>query len=171
MKKFVSTFVFAMMMGLGLGSAVQANGRDVDAQGSMFGVWDAGKVKRVEATLTAAPMGAKPFVLKYENKTVTSHAHKVIRSHGRPVLYVVFVEGDKAYLLRGSYIRGSNKAVYWGDIYKRIPHPAAQSLELLDSAVEELEAFDDGLESPMGNPPAKVWSHKGGFAFKAAVGS
>ena len=142
-----------------LALAGTAKAGSVEAPGKVFYVDDAGVLVKRDVTLTVPERGEGEVGLSSSKWTASTSRFFTAKYHGRTVFYVVFDDvGPKhnSLLLRGTYLRGSNLASYWGDMYTG--HcPEGSSLE---SCVNI--AHHQGQ---------KHWDHAGGFYFKAPVNS
>jgi hypothetical protein len=134
----------------------------VDAPGHVFYKVKEGALVKRDVTLTVPPCGEGELVLSAEGwKASTTHffTNEVA---GRVIFTAVFIKpfgehSESSLIITGSYMRGTNKAVYWGDMYKTKTEVEPGTIALLKS-----------------DPSAALGSHNfqhvGGFKFKADIG-
>lgn len=143
----------------------------VVAPGGVFYKMPSGEMVLRDASLEVPARGEGKVILRSGLIEMTAHGFKTIHSHGRAVFYVVFLNPpgapeNTAVLYRGSYLRGSNAANYWGDVFIRTFSASGELSDLtknpgVDSLVSDFEAsHHDGQE----------WAHGGGFWFNAKIG-
>ena len=137
--------------------AGSAKAGNVAAPGAVFYVDATGELVKREVTLTVPEKGQGEVSLSSAKWSASTTRFLTTKYHGRTVFYVVFDDvgpKHKSLLLRGTYLRGSNLAAYWGDLYTG--HcPEGVSLESCATA-----------EGAAGR---RHWDHVGGFHFKAPV--
>ncbi len=156
----LTSIVKAMVIGpvLALTLAGAAKAESVAAPGKVFYVNNNGELVKRELTLTVPARGEGEITLGNDNWSASSNRFFTAKYHGRTVFYVIFSDvgpNHKEMLLRGTYLRGTNLAAYWGDVY--FGHCAeGQSLE----ACANTQDHHQGRQH---------WDHVGGFAFKAPV--
>jgi len=157
--------VFAFILGFGLCAGVgHAEGGVVTATGKVFYKNEAGEIVKREATLTVPVKGEGEIVLASGQWSASTSDFFTVHRHGHKIFYVVFRNvgeqfAHKPVLLRGSYLRGSNLAAYWGDLFVGACPPALSVRACAEASEGEGEASWHAR-----------WSHVGGFAFKAPVG-
>jgi hypothetical protein len=129
----------------------------VTAPGAVFYIDAAGELVKRDVTLTVPVQGQGEVSLSSAKWSASTTRFLTTKYHGRTVFYVVFDDvgpKHKSLLLRGTYLRGSNLAAYWGDMYTG--HcPEGVSLESCAPA--------------QGAGGHRHWDHVGGFHFKAPV--
>ncbi len=138
----------------------------VEVPGKVIYKMPSGELVRRDVSLDVPPRGQGKVVWKTANYRVESHAFKTKKHLGRTIFSVLFLnvpgapEGT-AMALVGSYLRGSNEVIYYGDVYgKHISNQseAEQNPEgLLDELLKSHETLDHGDE--------KDWHYAGGFKF------
>ncbi|NBQ53244.1 MAG: hypothetical protein EBU49_06665 [Proteobacteria bacterium] len=143
----------------------------VVAQGGVFYKMPSGEMVLRDATLEVPARGEGNVILRSGLIEMTAHGFKTVHSHGRAIFNVVFLNPpgapeNTAVLYRGSYLRGSNAANFWGDVFIRTFSTSAALSALtknpgVDALVSDFEnSNDDGQE----------WKHGGGFWFNAKIG-
>lgn len=134
----------------------------VDAPGHVFYKGKEGALVKRDVTLTVPPRGEGELVLSAENwKASTTHFFSY-ETAGRIVFTAVFIKpfaghSESSLVLTGSYLRGTNKAVYWGDMYKTKTEIAPHMISFLKTSPE----------IALGS---HYFTHAGGFKFKADIG-
>ena len=133
----------------------------VDAPGHVFYKDKEGAMVKRDVTLSVPPCGEGELVLSAGDwKAATTHFF-TYEAAGRVVFTAVFIKpfpshSETSLVLTGSYMRGTNKAVYWGDMFKTHEEIKAPMMSLLKT-----------------NPEMALGSthfhHVGGFKFKAEV--
>ncbi len=167
---------FALAIAIAGNSALAATGGNgsVVADGGVFYKMPSGELITREASLEVPARGQGDVILRSGDYSLTAHGFKSVHKGDRVVFYVVFVNPpgapeNFAVIYRGSYLRGSNGAKYWGDVYtKQFEKPedlaGMTSASGIDNFLGDLEMTSDG-----GNHH-KPWHHAGGFWFAAKVG-
>jgi hypothetical protein len=172
-KGFLRGFIVAAATTIALAgnSAMAADGTagSVVANGGVFYKMPSGELITRDASLEVPARGQGDVILRSGDYTLTAHGFKTVHKGDRTVFYVVFVNPpgapeNFAVTYRGSYLRGSNGAKYWGDVFTKQFEKTGELADLLknpgvDSLVGDLE-LDHG----------KPWHHAGGFWFAAKVG-
>lgn len=167
MVPLVASAVLACCLGATALQAEPSTG-SVVAGGAVFYKMPAGELVTREVTLEVPARGQGNVILRGDSLEMIAHGFKTVRSHGRSVFYVVFLDppgapANTAVVYRGSYIRGAGKAVYWGDVFTKTFSTSGSLSDLtknpgIESFVYDLETSpEDGSE----------WRHNGGFWFKA----
>ena len=132
------------------------------ADGKIFYKKSSGELVKRAVSIVVPPRGEGEVVLKFGDKELSTPYFKTKTYHGRTVFVVAFkkpeafsedLAGNGALVMKGSYMRGSNMAVYYGDLY--LVKKASQ--ELMEYGLE----FDSHGET--------TFSHLGGFAFKKVI--
>ncbi len=95
----------------------------VNADGKFFYRMPEGELVKRDASLFVPAMGMGKVVLTMGDYTLESHAFKVVKKRGETKFFVLFLNPPMApentvMMLKGTYLRGSNKAVYYGNVYK-----------------------------------------------------
>jgi hypothetical protein len=154
--KFLITVMF---LSLGIG---QAYGFSIDANGVLFyQKGEGGEIAVRNMTLSVPPRGEGSITLSSQNSPFDLETERFFskKKKGRTVFYVVF-EGlrqpgtqgpGSTMVLKGTYLRGSNKALYYGNVYKK------------KGGLSEKEMSDQYLSSLRG------FKYGGGFKFEAPV--
>lgn len=138
------------------------------AQGGVFYKMPDGSLLTRDASLEVPARGQGNVVLRSGSVEFVAHGFKTVHSRGRAVFYVAFINPvgapeNTAVIFRGSYIRGGDKATYWGDVFTKTYDDNGELSDLtqtpgIDAFVADFEASSlDGSE----------WRHSGGFWFKA----
>ena len=160
----IKGMVFGSALALTLASTAKAE--SVAAPGKVFYVSNNGELVKRELTLTVPARGEGEVTLGNDNWSASSSRFFTAKYHGRTVFYVVFNDvgpNHKQMLLRGSYIRGTNLAAYWGDVY--FGHcPEGQSVQSCANTQDHQQDHQDDHKHG-----GQHWDHVGGFAFKAPV--
>lgn len=95
----------------------------VDVPGKIFYVDGAGKLVKRAVTIDVPARGEGKVVLKGKRIRWESDSFTSTTVHGQKVFSVVFTpewEGKKKYIkFVGTYLKGSNKLVYYGSFYKK----------------------------------------------------
>jgi hypothetical protein len=122
-----------------------ANAQVIAAPGGVFYKLNGAIVER-DATLLLPARGQGDITLQYTDGALVTDTFSYRQENGRTVFYVVFKNIAEApgmeMAFMGTYIRGSNLAVYYGDIYTRAA------------------GFTD---------PHEGWNHAGGFKFSTQI--
>ena len=106
---------------------------NVEAEGVIIAKTDDGLLEQTEASLSLPPMGRGDLFLKIPgHPDIKAERFFSHRKNGRVVFYVIFNapairevgvniplerENEKFIVFRGTYTRGSNLALYYGDIF------------------------------------------------------
>ncbi|NDE15174.1 hypothetical protein EBZ80_09630 [bacterium] len=176
LKGFLGSFALAIAIaGNGALAATHENGAgSVIADGGVFYKMPSGELITRDASLEVPARGQGDVILRSGDHALTAHGFKSVHKGDRIVFYVVFLNPpgapeNFAVIYRGSYLRGSNGAKYWGDFYtKQFDKPedlaGMASASGIDNFLSDLETTGQG-----GNDH-KPWHHGGGFWFAAKVG-
>lgn len=154
MKKLMNIcFVVSSLFAAGLASAVEVAGNFVYKM-------PAGELVVRDAVLDVPPRGQGSVVLKYAGTSVSSDKFRTRESHGRTIFEVLFMNppgppANTAVVLTGSYIRGTNAVIYYGDVYFKTVSESEQAGLDFENA--------DFLGDHGG------WSHAAGFQFNTLV--
>lgn len=130
---------------LSIASPALALAQQIETTGKIFYLKE-GKIVERDATLSVPSRGQGKVQLRTENVTLTAHSFTSRKANGSTIFYVLFKNipmggGENTEMaLKGTYLRGENKAVYYGDIFKRTG------------------TFTD---------PQEGWFHGGGFSFSS----
>jgi hypothetical protein len=97
----------------------------IEAPGQVFYKMPSGEIVNRDVSLVVPMKGEGDVFLKYGAHEVKAEKFWTEHSSGRAVFYVSFVNPPGApenttVLFRGSYIRGTNRALYYGDMFKKI---------------------------------------------------
>lgn len=151
--------------------AAGTGGGSVVAEGGVFYKMPSGELINRDASLEVPARGQGDVILRSGDLALTAHGFKTAHKGDRTIFYVVFLDPpgapeNTAIVYRGSYLRGSNGAKYWGDVFTKHFEKTGELADLLknpgvDSLVYDLEI--DGNDG-------QAWHHAGGFWFKATVG-
>jgi hypothetical protein len=140
----------------------------VTAQGAVFYKMPAGELVKREASLEVPARGQGDVILRSGSLELKAHGFKTVRKHGRAVFYVVFLNPpgapeNTAVVYRGSYLRGSNAAKYWGDVFSK-----SYRAEDLSNPAKTTDSLINDLEN--GQNSDTEWRHSGGFWFGVEIG-
>ncbi len=135
----------------------------VEAPGKVFYKMPNGEIVKREVSLVVPAMGAGEVVLKYGNKSVSTSHFKTVKRLGRTNFIVAFKDAPGApagavAVFTGSYLRGTNAALYYGDIYS-VTRSGNEEVEL--DALLDLDADTD--------TDSTKHSYAGGFSFKSVI--
>ncbi len=142
--------------------AAPACGDSVTAAGKVFYVVPEGNMVAREVSLSVPACGQGAVVISSASGwSVETEAFFVKKIHDRTIFYVAFQDpmGDDAHkflLFKGTYLRGTNVAGYWGDMYD-VVLPEGK-IETPADAEKLAKMEEDGSVH-----------HIGGFAFHAGV--
>ncbi len=159
MLRAICTAFFLMFAG----SAMAVD--SVEAPGKIFYKMPSGEIVKRQAALVVPARGEGDVVLKVGDHEKVAHHFFSTHKNGRVIFYVVFVrdhelEEGYAKVFRGTYLRGTNKAIYYGDIFK-----VRSEGHRNDELVNELEdSMEEGDEHPHHDA-----TYLGGFKFKALI--
>jgi len=135
----------------------------VEVPGKVIYKMPSGELVRRDVTLDVPPRGQGKVVWKTANYRVESHAFKTKKHLGRTIFSVLFLnvpgapEGT-AMALVGSYLRGSNEVIYYGDVYgKHVEADASTNPEIMLDELLTTSTLEHGDE--------KDWHYAGGFKF------
>lgn len=112
-----------MMVGvLFIATHAQAARADVLADGFVTYKHPNGELVNRECSLSVPAMGVGQVKLKCGVHEMITSEFDTTRRHGRIIFSVIFRDIDgapegSASKYRGSYLRGSNQAIYYGDVY------------------------------------------------------
>lgn len=157
--KILTSFLFlAPLQAMGGTSPLEAG---VEAPGHVFYKTPDGALVKRELTLTVPPRGEGEITLSTATwRASTSHFFSKEVAGGIEFT-VVFAKpfpehSESSLVLTGSYMRGTNAAVYWGDLYKTKKPLTDQMIRLLE--IPQLMTRS-----------APFLRHVGGFKFKAEI--
>ncbi len=133
----------------------------VEAPGKVFYKMPNGEIVKREVSLVVPAMGAGEVVLKYGSKSVSTSHFKTVKSLGRTNFIVAFKDAPGApagavAVFTGSYLRGTNAALYYGDIY---------SVTRSGNEADDLDALLD-LDADTDSTKRR---YAGGFSFKSVI--
>ena len=157
----------ALVLGIALSSTLA---QAAEVPGKVIYKMPSGELVRRDVTLDVPPRGEGKVVWKTANYRVESHAFKTKKHLGRTIFSVLFLnvpgapEGT-AMALVGSYLRGSNEVIYYGDIYGKHLEGDSSGNSSPDSMLDELlqsATFQHEGESD--------WHYAGGFKFGKSIG-
>ena len=132
-----------------MSSTVQSQGRLVEADGKIFFKNNQGVIEKFDAALNVPRKGEGEITLRVGDKIYSTPNFSIRKRSGRTILYVVFEKNkqlfghSKKVVFKGTYVRGSNLAVYYGDFFT----PVHKKMK------------KDG-------PHKREYRYLGGFAFK-----
>ena len=112
--------------GLVLGSFfISMAAQAVEVPGKVIYKMPAGELVRRDVALDVPPRGEGKVIWKTAHHTLESHAFKTKKHLGRTIFSVVFLNvpgapKNTAMALVGTYLRGTNEVIYYGDIYSKI---------------------------------------------------
>jgi len=113
------------------------------ADGGVFFKTGQGDIAKYAATLFVPTQGVGNAQLTIGDKKAASHGFRVEEQNGRSIFTVVFLDplhtGKRvAYFLRGTYLRGTNVALYYGDIFAKGYQRGEEDTLTADRATTEL---------------------------------
>ena len=139
----------------------------VEVPGKVIYKMPSGELVRRDVTLDVPPRGQGKVVWKTANYRVESHAFKTKKHLGRTIFSVLFLDvpgapEGTAMALVGSYLRGSNEVIYYGDVYgKHVEAAAISNPEAMLDEVLSVTTLDHEGE--------KDWHYAGGFKFNKEI--
>lgn len=118
---------------------------NVEAPGKVFYKMPSGEIVERKVSLQVPARGEGKVVLKWASGELPAESFSTRKENGRTIFYVRFTNVPHAptgtvMVFKGTYSRGSNLALYYGDIFVR------------------------GSEHP-----EREWNYIGGFEFKAEI--
>jgi hypothetical protein len=160
-KQLISLFALFITASF-LGSAAMA----AEVPGKVFYKMPSGEMVKREVTLDVPARGQGKVIFKSANHSLESHAFKTKKTHGRTIFSVLFLDPPgapehTAMVLTGTYMRGTNYVVYYGDVYSKIYEGDKQSLNGDQMLDEVMTAHDESQSSTT----ADDWTFSGGFKF------
>jgi len=150
-----------------LSTAALAN---VTATGKVFYKMPGGELIKRDATLTVPSRGQGKVVLRSGNNIkMESTRFRSISANGRTVFQVMFVNPpgapeNTASVFSGTYTRGRNAAVYFGDFFGRSWSSSDDMMNAIGDFGQDAES--EAIMSAFG-PTDDAWQWAGGFGFKA----
>jgi hypothetical protein len=159
MSKILASLVFlAPLQAMGGTAPLDAG---VVAPGHVFYKAPDGALVKRELNLTVPPRGEGEITLSTDRWSASTSHFFSKEVAGGIEFTVVFVKpfpehSESSLVLTGSYMRGSNAAVYWGDLYKT-------KTALTDPMIRLLEI------TQLSPRVAPFLRHVGGFKFKADI--
>jgi hypothetical protein len=139
-----------------------AAAQSVDAPGNIFYQMPSGEIVTRDATLRVPARGIGNVELIASGGSFVAERFFSREANGRTVFYVVFAdypgasEDDRA-VYRGTYVRGSNLALYYGDVFVT-DHRNCET----DAAIESLFGADSAAEFDDA-------TYVAGFSFSATI--
>lgn len=129
----------------------------VEVGGRFIYKMPAGELVLRDATLDVPPRGQGKVVLKYSLGSIESDKFRHKTVNNRTVFQVLFMNppgapANSAMVLSGTYMRGTNGVIYFGDVYGKVLSDDSDHLKTLQ-AFDALAAHHEG------------WNHAGGFEF------
>lgn len=120
MKRLMSV-LFAAVLFLGLDVHAAAG---VEAKGHTLYKMPTGELVNREVSLFVPAKGQGKVLLKFQGGEIEAKSFSTREARGRTVFYVQFEDVPLApkgtdMLFKGTYLRGTNEAVYYGDIFGR----------------------------------------------------
>lgn len=169
MKNLSHRFVLIVLSVMSWSFAASA----VEVPGQVFYKMPTGDLVFRDVTLDVPPMGRGKVIFKSEHYNIESHGFKTIKSHGKITFAVVFLNppgapANTAMALVGSYIRGSNHVMYFGDVYAK-QYEAGATSEDMAKLLEG--AFDASTSREDNSQDEHPWTFAGGFRFEAPCGN
>lgn len=131
----------------------------VEAPGYVFYKLPSGELVKRETTLVVPARGQGDVVLRSETRTTTASRFWTETSAGKTTFHVQFnnppgAPENTVLLFKGTYLRGTNKALYYGDVYKKSGAETSQ---------------DDHHRHGRHHRRHKDFTYAGGFFFKTAA--
>ena len=139
----------------------------VTAPGKVFYKTENGELVKRQMSLFVPERGEGNVVLSSENHTFETDQFFTVESKGRTVFYLIFPDPNHENhkkVFRGTYLRGSNAAVYYGDMYMAYcNHDEDGEEELLNA-----ESIEAAILSNSDDDEHQA-HYLGGFAFKSMI--
>lgn len=137
-----------------------------EVPGKVFYKMPSGEMVKREVKLDVPARGQGKVIFKTTNHNLESHAFKTKKAHGRTIFSVLFLDPPgapehTAMVLTGTYMRGTNYVVYYGDIYSKTYDGDKQSLQGEQMLDDVLAAHDDATSTASQDD----WKFSGGFKF------
>lgn len=147
--------------------ATSAHAQSIVAQGKVVYKMPSGEIVFRNASLEVPSRGQGDVILRSGDFELKSHAFKSHEQNGRIVFNVIFLNPPGApentvALYKGTYLRGSNLAMYYGDAFTGTYTDEQKAIQVLNS----LKA-----ETPLLETSHPELTYAAGFQFSAAVGS
>ena len=112
----------SLIIVLSLFFSLSAFSQNVEVEGKIFYKYPDGDLVKRDVTLSVPPRGQGEVILKGNGFEWATTDFGSYEKHGKQVFYAKFnVEWngkESDVILRGSYLRGNNMIVYYGDVYK-----------------------------------------------------
>jgi hypothetical protein len=114
----------ALTFSLLLSSAAMAAG-SVEATGKVFYKKPSGEIVQREMSLEVPSRGQGQVVLKWESGSLVADSFSSRQESGRTIFYVLFrnvpfAPAGTEMAFKGTYSRGTNVALYYGDLFSRL---------------------------------------------------
>lgn len=124
-----------------------------------------GELVRRDVTLDVPPRGEGKVIWKTANYRVESHAFKTKKHLGKTIFSVLFLDvpgapEGTAMALVGTYLRGSNEVIYYGDVYGKHMDESPTSQDQADRLLDEVLG-----QTSFQHDDNKDWHFAGGFKF------
>jgi hypothetical protein len=134
----------------------------VEVKGAVTYKMPQGQLVNRDVILDVPPMGQGKVKWISNGKVSESHSFRTRKVNNRVIFEVLFVNPvgappETAMALSGSYLRGTNGVIYYGDFYGR---KIAKDADF--AAVEAEWSSSDGIFEQSN---ASEWTHGGGFMF------
>ncbi len=129
----------------------------VDVNGHVVYKMPSGELVNREVVLDVPPRGQGKVIWKTSSHQLESEHFRTRHVNGRVIFEVLFknppgAPANTMMALTGTYQRGSNGVIYYGDIYASKPRPNGGSPADPDKALDDLTAQDR-------------WKYSAGFMF------
>ncbi len=141
---------------------VAGNAYSVEVKGAVTYKMPQGELVSRNVSLDVPPMGQGKVKWISNGKVSESHSFKTKKFNNRVVFEVLFLnpEGappNTAMAISGSYLRGTNGVIYYGDVYGRSINEDGN----FDDSIESFNVSDASFEMDAN----RKWMHAGGFMF------
>jgi hypothetical protein len=134
----------------------------VETNGKVFYKMPNGELVKREVTLILPSKGEGDVILRSGDHEVVAHHYFSKEKNGRIVFTICFPshhgEANEMKVFRGTYVRGTNKAIYYGDIFK-MKHEG-HDFQNIQSRLESMDEHGD-----------HEITYTGGFGFKKDIES
>jgi len=97
----------------------------VEAPGKVFYKKPSGEIVQREMTLVVPSRGEGQVVLKWDSGSLAANSFSSRQENGRTIFYVLFqnvpfAPAGTEMAFKGTYSRGTNMALYYGDLFSRV---------------------------------------------------
>lgn len=154
LKKFLLAIAGVALLSTG------AMAESVTAPGKVAYIMPSGELVKRDISIEVPARGEGDLFMLAGGQKIKAHAFKTIKANNRTIFAVLFINPpgapeNTAAVYYGTYMRGTNEAIYYGDIYSKTFDGNSQQSEN-----DLLEHWDDVTHDV---------KHIGGFYFSAPV--